>query len=68
MISFHQKSLVNRVITIISVTISSGNQFETKFLAKFSTLDQSYEKKERELIEFKGKHHTESNMFLSEHI
>ena len=53
------------MLTIKSEHPSSADYFERKFQANISTSDQSYEKKEEELIYFKEEHHDELRKFSS---
>ena len=53
------------MLTITSEHPSSENHFERKFQAKIYPSDQSFEKKQEELIEFKEKYHDEPINILS---
>ena len=56
----------NEVFNITSEHPYSEDHFERKFQAKIHPSDQSDEKQEEKLIEFKGKNKYKQNMFSSE--
>ena len=62
---FLSEHIQNEVVTINSEHVSSEGHFERKFQAKIFPSDKSFEKKEEELIEFKGKQHDEFRKLLS---
>ena len=62
---FSQEHIQNGVITINSEHPSSEYHFERKFQANISPSDQTFEKKEEELIEFKEEYHDELRNFSS---
>ena len=55
----------NEVLTITSEHPSYKNYFDIKFQANIYSSDQSDEKQEQELIEFKEKYHDEFRKFSS---
>ena len=56
------------MINLTSETPYSDNHLKTKFQAKFSIYDQSFDKLEEYLIKIEGKQHIESKNLSSEHI
>ena len=63
---FSSEHIQNKVLTITSEHPSSEDHFERKFQAKIYPSDQSDEKQEEKLIQFKGKNKQNQNMFSSE--
>ena len=65
LIKFSSGPIQNEVLTINSEHPSSADHFERKYQAKIYPYDQSFEKQEEELIEFKEEHHDELKTFSS---
>ena len=63
---FCHKHTKNEVRTLTSEHLSSGYSFKIKLQVNRSPYNQTFEKREEELIGLKGKQHTESNMLSSE--
>ena len=59
------KLIQNEVLAITSEPPFSEDHFETKFQTNITPYDQTFEKKEEELIEFKEEYHDELRKFPS---
>ena len=62
---FSSEHIQNEALAITSEYISYKKYLKSKFQAKISPSDQSFEKKEEELIEFEEKHDDELRKFSS---
>ena len=66
--SEQSENIQNEVCNITSEHPSYEYKFERNFQDKISKYNQSFEKLEEELIEFKGEQQMDQNNFPSEHI